>query len=79
DLTQEYDNVIVLRSFSKAYGLAALRIGYAVSSASIAEILNYTRQSFNTSTLAHAAATAAIKDQHFINQYLAFNHEQKQA
>lgn len=79
DLTQQYDNVIVLRSFSKAYGLAALRIGYAVSSASIAEILNYTRQSFNTSTLAHAAATAAIEDQHFINQYLAFNHEQKQA
>ena len=79
NLTEEFDNLIVLRSFSKAYGLAALRIGYAVTSESIAEILNYTRQSFNTSTLAHAAATAAIKDTHFLTQYLAFNQEQKQA
>lgn len=79
DLTKEFDNVIVLRSFSKAYGLAALRIGYAVTNDSIAEILNYTRESFNTSALAHAAAAAAIKDQHFINEYLVFNQEQKQA
>lgn len=79
DLTKEFENVIVLRSFSKAYGLAALRIGYAVTSDSLAQVLNHTRQSFNTSTLAQAAATAAVKDQHFIAEYLLFNQEQKQA
>lgn len=77
-LIQEFDNLIVLRSFSKAYGLAALRIGYAMSGASIAKVLNHTRQSFNTNTLAHASAAAAIQDQRFITDYLDFNQEQKQ-
>jgi histidinol-phosphate aminotransferase len=57
-----YPNLVVTRTFSKAFGLAGLRIGYAVSSPEVAEILNRIRQPFNTSSLAQAAALAALED-----------------
>jgi histidinol-phosphate aminotransferase len=57
-----YPNLVVTRTFSKALGLAGLRIGYTVSSAEVAEILNRIRQPFNTSSLAQAAAVAALED-----------------
>lgn len=61
-LLREYPNLIVTRTFSKAWGLAALRVGYAISSPSIADILNRVRQPFNVDTVAQAAATAVLTD-----------------
>lgn len=57
---------IVLRTFSKAYGLAGLRIGYGAMNPSIADFLNRVRQPFNTGSLAQAAALAAIDDEEFL-------------
>ncbi|MGR9087448.1 MAG: histidinol-phosphate transaminase [Gammaproteobacteria bacterium] len=58
----EHPNLIVTRTFSKAYGLAGLRIGYSFSSPEIADILNRVRQPFNNNSLALAAAEAALED-----------------
>lgn len=57
-----YPNLIVTRTFSKAYGLAGLRIGYAVSHPDVAAILNRVRQPFNVNSLALTAALAALED-----------------
>jgi len=57
-----YSNLIVTRTFSKAHGLAGLRVGYAVSSVEIAEVLNRVRQPFNVNTPALAGARAALED-----------------
>jgi histidinol-phosphate aminotransferase len=57
-----FPNLVTTRTFSKAYGLAGLRIGYGISSAAIAEILNRVRQPFNVNSVALAAATAALMD-----------------
>ncbi len=57
-----YSNLIVTRTFSKAHGLAGLRVGYGVSSADIAELLNRVRQPFNVNSLALAAAAASLED-----------------
>ncbi|MCK5725916.1 MAG: histidinol-phosphate transaminase [Thiotrichaceae bacterium] len=59
----DYSNLIVTRTFSKIYGLAALRVGYAVSHPEVADLLNRVRQPFNVNSLALAAATAAIADE----------------
>ncbi|MDX1430832.1 MAG: histidinol-phosphate transaminase [Gammaproteobacteria bacterium] len=58
-----HDNLVVTRTFSKAYGLAALRVGYAVSSAAIAELMNRVRQPFNVNSIALDAAAAALGDE----------------
>lgn len=58
----DYSNLLVSRTFSKAYGLAALRVGYAISSPVIADVLNRVRQPFNVNSLALAAACAALGD-----------------
>ncbi|MCX4195240.1 histidinol-phosphate transaminase [Methylobacterium organophilum] len=58
----DYPNLLVSRTFSKAYGLAALRVGYAISSPVIADVLNRVRQPFNVNSLALAAACAALDD-----------------
>ena len=59
----KYPNLIVTRTFSKIYGLAGLRVGYAVCSEQIADLLNRVRQPFNVNTPALLAATAALEDQ----------------
>ncbi|MEI8078427.1 MAG: histidinol-phosphate transaminase [bacterium] len=59
-------NVLVLRSFSKAYGLAGLRIGYGLAAAPVIAALEKTRQPFNTTSMAQAAAIAAISDHRFV-------------
>jgi histidinol-phosphate aminotransferase len=66
ELIEKYENLISMRTFSKAYGLAGLRIGYGVMSVSIAEILNRIRQPFNTSLLAQKAAISALDDDEFL-------------
>lgn len=55
-------NVMVLRTFSKAYGLAGLRIGYGIAHPEVIDLLNRARQPFNTSAMAQAAAIAALDD-----------------
>ncbi|HBD07918.1 MAG TPA: histidinol-phosphate transaminase [Syntrophobacteraceae bacterium] len=58
--------VVVLRTFSKAYGLAGLRIGFGVMPAQVADYLNRVRQPFNTTTLSQVAALAALEDDEFL-------------
>lgn len=69
----EFPNLIVTRTFSKIYGLAGLRVGYAASSPEIADILNRVRQPFNVNSLALAAATAALEDDEFLQKSVAVN------
>ncbi|HXH04052.1 MAG TPA: histidinol-phosphate transaminase [Candidatus Competibacteraceae bacterium] len=62
DWVDQFPNLIVSRTFSKAYGLAGLRVGYAVSHPQVADLLNRVRQPFNVNSLALVAATAALDD-----------------
>ncbi len=70
-----YPNLIVTRTFSKAYGLASLRVGYSLSHPDIADLLNRVRQPFNVNSMALAAAEAALGDQAFIERSVAVNRE----
>ncbi len=67
-LLERYPNLIVTRTFSKAWGLASLRAGYSISSPEIANILNRVRQPFNVDTLALAAATAVLSDEQYLQR-----------
>lgn len=71
-------NVIVSRSFSKAYGLAGIRAGYAVSSPEIIGYMERTREPFNLNILAQAAAAAAIDDKAFLKKTLKLALDEKQ-
>lgn len=73
DTLETYDNVIVLRTFSKIYGLAGLRVGYAIANEAIAEKLNIVRGPFNTGSLSQRAAIAAISDTQFIEKMRSLN------
>ncbi|MGD2117311.1 MAG: histidinol-phosphate transaminase [Chromatiales bacterium] len=79
----EFPNLIVTRTFSKAYGLAGLRVGYALSHAEVADLLNRVRQPFNVNSLALAAAAAALQDQQHIAAAVQLNtqgmHQYEQA
>lgn len=68
-----HPNLIVTRTFSKAYGLASMRVGYALSSAAIADLLNRVRQPFNVNSIALAAACAALCDADFLSESVALN------
>lgn len=59
-------NVILLRTFSKSYGLAGVRVGYAVGSKEVVDYLHKIRQPFNVNSIAQAAATAALDDRFFL-------------
>lgn len=74
DWPNRYPNLIIARTFSKAYGLAGLRIGYGISSIDIADLLNRVRQPFNSNMLALAAAEAALSDHEYLQQTLAVNY-----
>lgn len=63
DLVTEYDNVVMLRTFSKIFGLAALRLGWAYGPAAIIDVLNRVRGPFNTTAPAQAAGIAAVGDE----------------
>ncbi|MCM3566791.1 histidinol-phosphate transaminase [Neobacillus mesonae] len=65
-LTRKYQNLIVLRTFSKIYGLAALRIGYGVANTEIIKALEPAREPFNVNTLGLIAAAASIEDRDFV-------------
>lgn len=65
-LLKQYKNLIVLRTFSKAYGLAALRVGYGIGHPSVISLLDPVRPPFNNNTFSHVAAIASLEDQVFI-------------
>lgn len=65
-LLKTYNNLIILRTFSKAYGLAALRVGYGVANPALISTLDPVRPPFNNTTFAHTAAAAALEDDAFI-------------
>jgi histidinol-phosphate aminotransferase len=67
--------VVALRTFSKAYGLAGLRVGYGIMPESIAMLLHRVRQPFNVNTLAQVAATAALEDNAFLERTLKVVHQ----
>jgi histidinol-phosphate aminotransferase len=67
--------VVGLRTFSKAYGLAGLRIGYGLMAAEVAGVLNRVRQPFNVSLPAQAAAAAALEDAEFLRDTLRVVHQ----
>lgn len=72
-LLGRYDNLMVLRTFSKAFGLAAFRIGYGIGAASFIKQLEVVRLPFNTSMLAQKAAIAALKDLDFVEKSVSLN------
>ncbi len=74
----QHPNLVVTRTFSKAYGLAGLRVGYALSSAGVADLLNRVRQPFNVNMAALAAATAALNDYDHLRHSIDLNREQRE-
>ena len=73
DWVRRFPNVIVSRSFSKAYGLAGLRIGYGIAQNNLTDLLNRIRQPFNVNSLAQAAAIAALGDHEFLKKCYDLN------
>src|SRR5512141_1920259 len=78
DYLKDGKNVLALRTFSKIYGLAGLRIGYGITKPEIAELMNKVRQPFNTNSLAQAGALAALADRKHVEKSVAVNNEGKQ-
>ena len=70
---QTFSNLVVTRTFSKIYGLAGLRVGYAVSHLQVADLLNRVRQPFNCNLIAQAAALAALDDEEHIVRSVGVN------
>ena len=68
-----FPNLVITRTFSKIYGLAGLRIGYALCSAEVADLMNRVRQPFNCNNLALAAALAALDDHEFVARSYTLN------
>jgi len=71
----QYPNLVITRTFSKAYGLAGLRVGYSLSSAEMADILNRVRQPFNNNALALVAAEIALQDSDYLQTTVAMNNK----
>ena len=74
-LLNQYPNLIVTRTFSKAYGLAGLRVGYSVSSEQVANLLNRVREPFNVNSLALLAAQTALDDIEYLEKSKKLNTE----
>ncbi|MGH8661508.1 MAG: histidinol-phosphate transaminase [Burkholderiales bacterium] len=68
-----FPNLVVTRTFSKVYGLAGLRVGYALAAAGVADLMNRVRQPFNVNSVALAAATAALDDTAFVRESFELN------
>jgi len=73
DYLAEHPNLLVSRTFSKAYGLASLRVGYSLSSPAVADVLNRVRQPFNVNSFALAAACAALEDVDYVTKSRQLN------
>ncbi|MFT4413087.1 histidinol-phosphate transaminase [Fredinandcohnia humi] len=72
-LLKDYPNLLVLRTFSKAYGLGGLRVGYGIGNSSFISKIEPAREPFNTNRVAQAAAVAALGDQTFIRDCIEKN------
>jgi len=70
---KRHPNLVITRTFSKAYGLAGLRVGYALAHPSVADVMNRVRQPFNVNSIALAAAAAALDDMEFVARSYAVN------
>ncbi len=70
---REFPNLIISRTFSKAYGLAGLRVGYALGNPQVMDMLNRVRQPFNVNSVAQAAAVAALQDEDFVGRTYEMN------
>lgn len=70
---KRYSNLVITRTFSKAYGLAGLRVGYALAHPSVADVMNRVRQPFNVNSIGLAAAAAALGDMEFVAKSYAEN------
>lgn len=77
DLVDQFDNVVMLRTFSKVYGLGGMRIGWSYSSLEIANVLNRIRGIFNLSIAAQAAALAVLEDKIYVEKSVLNNAEQR--
>lgn len=72
-----YPNMVILRTFSKAYGLAGLRVGYGICSSELAEYFNRVLGPFDVNAVAQAAAIAALKDSEFVEKSVELNEQGK--
>ncbi len=70
---ENHRNLVIVRTFSKAYGLAGLRVGYGLCSPEVADLLNRVRQPFNVNSLALVAAVAALEDVEFVERSYQVN------
>ena len=70
---KEFSNLIVSRSFSKAYGLAGLRVGFGIAQPELTDLMNRLRQPFNVNSLAQAAAIAALNDEAYLTKSAKIN------
>ncbi|HYC46108.1 MAG TPA: histidinol-phosphate transaminase [Burkholderiales bacterium] len=68
-----YPNLVITRTFSKVYGLAGLRVGYAFAQPVVADLMNRVREPFNVNSVALAAAAAALEDTQFVQESYAVN------
>lgn len=75
--SKKFPNLIVLRTFSKVYGLAGIRIGYGIACAEIIENLNRVRSPFNTNLLAQSGALAALQDHEHVKNSRNSNREER--
>ena len=76
-LTEEFENIIMTRTFSKVYGLAALRIGWCYSSEKVANILNKVKGPFNTQTISQEIAMLALEDKEYLKEVVENNYKVK--
>ena len=76
ELIEKFENVIYLGTFSKAYGLGGMRVGYGVSSENIIKELYKLRPPFNITTLSLEAASVALEDEEFVNNCIALNFQE---
>jgi histidinol-phosphate aminotransferase len=74
-LLKDYPNLLITRTFSKAYGLASFRIGYGIASKELIKLVEPSREPFNTNSFAQAAAIAGVQDQTFITECVEKNKE----
>ncbi len=77
DWLEKYPNLVVTRTFSKAFGLAGLRLGYALSNPQVADILNRIRQPFNVNSIAQAAGLAALGDPEYLARSVETNNRER--
>ena len=76
-LSEEFDNLILTRTFSKTYGLAALRIGWCYTSKKVADIINKIKPPFNTTSISQLMAIKALEDNEYIEKIVKLNSEVK--